>query len=150
MTNEKIEGEPAANEKPDVMVTTATADEVEGNLQDARRELTESRIALPQALDRQRVARNILSQAISSWQNINGTIRSGDREALVREHIASENQARRERIEGRGASARQSQPGPSAVDRAAFYGRPSSPAQGNWRRGAHPASHRGRRVPSER
>lgn len=142
-----------AAEKPDTMVTADEIAAAEQNLQAARVELIEARaVALPAATEHQRIARNLLSEKISAWQRCcGGTPTQAD---LHREYIAGANAERAARKAGAPGPVQRSQPGPSVIDRSAYYGRGGSANVGRgdgWRRGAHPSQHRGRRVklPSE-
>ena len=112
----------------------------------AQKRLVQSQIDLRLARDRQRETKGRVMVALGQWNKAAGE--TPDFQSLVRQHLASENQRRIDVAEGKIDPRRNmSRPGPSLIDRLA-YGHGSAPGyrSASWRRGAYPASQRGRKV----
>jgi hypothetical protein len=90
---------------------------------DAQRRLGEGRIVLQRARDAKMKAQGALATAITVWQT---GLPPYTQEALIRDHLRSEQEKRRQRIEG-GAPPQAKTHGHSAIDIAAAYSRDNSP-----------------------
>jgi hypothetical protein len=102
----------------------------------AEQGLANARVAVTVAGNAERAARAKLAEAVTTFQNGFPKV---THEQLMRDVIASEQQRK-----AAGHPLRpQGQPGKSAVDRQAFYGRGGNPARGDYRRGAFPAQAKG-------
>lgn len=130
--------------EPDVM----TAPPPTLSVNDARAHLEEAQAATRIATDRQRDCRSRLAFALAEFQR--ATMQTSTFEELARQHIASENEQRRLRVEGklppRGGQRRLG----SAVDSFAYHTRNMGRTAGGGRafaRKAFPASMRGRTIP---
>lgn len=132
-----------------------TREQSQAAVESAHNRLGEARVLVKVAQQRHADTKATLARAITTWQNESDPLTPAERQQReIRNHIASEN-ARRA---ARHAPAINRRIGNSTVDRTAAYGRdPSaegfarSQMQTGYRRGAYPASMRGRRlkVPSE-
>lgn len=155
------EAPPEASEPQDAADASApsmTLDEARERLVKLQNELSAGRGSVLTLQSKLRTSRDKLAKAIQTFISGQKPI---TREQLQRDHIRSEQarKARGEALNGRG----QAMPGPSVVDRIAFYSRGGSANQGHGRgfaRGAYHSSQRGMmnmdprrgpvaRVPSE-
>jgi len=149
-TLEKIEPPRAAQPEPSPIDTAEatpepvlTAQQANRAILDAQTRLGEAHIVLQRARDATAKARAALANAVTIWQT---GLPPYSQEQLIRDHLRSEQEKRRQRIE-QGVHPQVKQVGKSAVDRSAAYGRDNSPEgfvhsrmQAGRRRGAFPAS----------
>jgi hypothetical protein len=147
---EKIEPPRDAQPEPPPIATAEATPEpvltaIEANhaILKAQNRLGEARIRLQHARDARMKAQGKLADAITAWQNGQEPY---TQENLIRDHLRSEQEKRRVRIE-QGVPPQAKIVGNSAVDRAAAYGKDNSPEgfvhsrmQAGRRRGAFPAS----------
>lgn len=108
----------------------------------------EAQIAYRLATDRQRDCRGRVAQALDGWQR--SMRMTCTPEQLRREYLASEQEQRRLRVEGRDGPRNAQRRLGSAVDSFAYHTRHSGRGAGGGRafgRGAYPASMRGRIIP---
>jgi hypothetical protein len=153
---EKIEPPRAAQPEPPPIATAEVTPEpvrmtaIEANhaILKAQNRLGEARIRLQHARDGKMKAQAKLADAITAWQNGQEPY---TQENLIRDHLRSEQEKRRMRIE-QGVPPQAKIVGNSALDRAAAYGKDNSPEgfvhsrmQAGRRRGAFPASEQYRR-----
>ncbi len=132
-----------ATPQPEIRLT---AQEANRAVLDAQNRLGESRIQINLARDKTKRARAKLAAAITAWQE---GAPPYTQEQLVRDHLRSEQEKRRQRIEG-GIPPEYKPVGKSALDRAAAYSRDHTPEgavrsrmQIGARRGAFPKSMQG-------
>ena len=135
---------------PDDLVETADDPAVLlDNIVGAQKRLVQSQIDLRIARDRQREAKGKVMAALGQWNHVAGE--TPNFQSLVRQHLAAENQRRADVASGKIEPRRNmNRPGPSLIDKLA-YGHGSAPGyrSAGWRRGAYPASQRGRKLPSQ-
>jgi hypothetical protein len=101
---------------------------------------------LQQAATRQRECRHRVAMRLQRWQS--ATMQTISQEQLIRQHLAHENQLRKDRAEGRGPERAQPRLG-SKVDEFAYYTRAHGRGTGGGRafgRGAYGPSMRGRSI----
>lgn len=112
---------------------------------EAQRRLVEAQLRCARATDRQRQARGNVALALEKFQR--ATMQTQTPEQLMREHIASENEQRRLRVEGKLPSRGGQRRLGSAIDATAYYSRNAGRGAGGgnaFRRGATT-----RRTPSD-
>ena len=132
-----------ATPQPEIRLT---AQEANRAVLDAQNRLGQARINIDIARDKTAKARAKLANAITVWQT---GLPPYTQEQLVRDHLRSEQEKRRQRIEG-GIPPEYKPVGKSALDRAAAYSRDHTPEgavrsrmQIGARRGAFPKSMQG-------
>ncbi len=116
--------------------------------------LIAARLALPQALDRQRRARAILADRVRDYRLAMG--QPVNQEQLCRQHAQSEQEIRRQRVMGRGPAVAPQHPGgPSLLDQQMLHsksrtlegsGNVGTHGQVTGKRGAYSAAHDQRLV----
>lgn len=130
-------------------VPTLSPDEAREYLRLAHVALAEARAAVTTKTNVRNRAREVLANAVQAWQT---GMPKMTREQAVRESIASFQQDRANHVQS------SSTPGPSRVDRTAFYSKGGDAGdfarkqmrRGGYHRGAYPSQARGQRLPSER
>ncbi len=152
-TDSTSEPDPLADLPPETDKIAAPADVQRGtsaspqassvlSVPEAQRLLTESHLRMAVATDRQKTARSNVAHALAVFQRL--TLQTQDFESLVREHIASSNQERADRVAGRGPVRPQRRLG-SAIDSFAFHTKNAGRSAGGgaaFRRGARAAAGR--------
>jgi len=127
---EKIEAARAPQPEPSPVTTAKaapepvmTAFEANAAILKAQNRLGEARIRVQRARDAKMKAQGALADAITAWQNGQEPY---SQENLIRDHLKSEQEKRRQRIEG-GIPPQVKPRGGSAIDIAAAYSKDNSP-----------------------
>jgi len=128
--------------QPEILLTSAEANQAALS---AQNKLTEAQVTARRAKEAAAKARAVLAAAIAEWRD---GAPPYTQEMLLRDHLRSEQEKRKARIEGGGAQMPAPRVGRSYIDKAAAYGRDASPEghvrsrmqNGGSHRGAFPSS----------
>lgn len=137
MSGKELTEENLRAELPPGFILEIDADD-KPSLFDRQEKVSESTVRMRLADERVRECRGRVAECITRWQ----TIHAGNFEGLIREHIANENRLRAERVAS-GQSRVTGHPGPSEIDRFAFYTKQSgrrAGGGGSFRRGGYTPS----------
>jgi hypothetical protein len=139
-----VDSEQAAAAEAEAQFAPATRDEAMAEIMGLQRLLAEARALVRIKTDERKAARERLSIAVTRFQLGAGCVMT--QTELLKLNAREQQLLRIARANGELAPPRQNMPGPSAVDRAAFYSRGGSANVGHgpkWRRGAAGIESRG-------